>query len=187
MKREQGFSLLGRLVGGKAPVTAGDAAGIAAVDRAAAAPTNLSGSALEQAYRDLLLENQVLAETNQRLHERLLRRESGAEESPATRQLIQAQRHALAERSRRLRELEYANKQLQREQKQLINENRQLSASLAHQVQGVRPLQRGDSASRRELEEARDALREKTEQLLRLTDEFKRFKARNGPSGPASG
>jgi predicted RNase H-like nuclease (RuvC/YqgF family) len=187
MKRDQGFSLLGRFVRGKASASGGNAAGMAGLAQQVpveSPPTTLSGSALEQAYRDLLLENQVLAETNQRLHERLLRRQSGAEESPAARELIQAQRHALAERSRRMRELEYENKQLKREQKNLIDENRQLSASLARQIQDRQPLLRNDEASRRELEETKAALREKTNQLLRLTDKYYQLKARNGPQAP---
>jgi hypothetical protein len=186
MKRDQGFSLLGRLVGGKASAPGGDAAGRAGAMQVPVepAPAPLSGSALEQAYRDLLLENQVLAETNQRLHERLLHRQQGAEESPATRELIQAQRHALAERSRRMRELEYENKQLKREQKSLINENRQLSATLARQMQDIQPLLKKEAASRRELEETKAALREKTNQLLRLTDQFYQLKAGNRSQSP---
>ena len=187
MKRDPGFSLLGRFVGGKASASGGHAAGMAGLVQVPveSAPTTLSGSALEQAYRDLLLENQVLAETNQRLHERLLRRQSGAEESPAARELIQAQRHALAERSRRMRELEYENKQLKREQKNLIDENRQLSASLARQMQDMQPLSKNHESSRRELEETKASLREKTNQLLRLTDKYYQLKARNRPQAPA--
>ena len=187
MKRDQGFSLLGRFVGGKASASGGNAAGMAGLAQVPveSPPTTLSGSALEQAYRDLLLENQVLAETNQRLHERLLRRQSGAEESPAARELIQAQRHALAERSRRMRELEYENKQLKREQKNLIDENRQLSASLARQMQDMQPLSKNHESSRRELEETKASLREKTNQLLRMTDKYYQLKARNRPQAPA--
>ncbi len=176
MKRNQGFSLLQRLVMGKGPV---------------AMPGNppsggLSGSALEQAYRELLLETQVLAESNERLHERLAQRERGLEESPAARELIRAQRHALAERSHRLRELEYENKRLTREQNRLVEENRRLAASLARHMQDIQPLLRQEELSRRELADAKAALREKTNELLRLTDKYYQLEARGRPQPPPS-
>mgnify|MGYP000246471607 CR=1 FL=1 len=68
-----------------------------------AAGRELKGDALEQAYRDLILENQLLVDSNQRLHQRIAQIEAGLSESPAAKQLIRAQRNALAERSRELR------------------------------------------------------------------------------------
>lgn len=150
------------------------------------AEARLTGATLEQAYRDLLLENQVLAESNQRLHERLARRDSGLEESPAAKELIRAQRNALAERSRRLRELEYENKGLQREQKKLVEENRKLAASLARHMQDIQPLLRKDESSRRELADTKAALREKINELHRLTDKYYQLEARSKPQPPPS-
>ena len=150
------------------------------------APIKLKGSALEQAYRDLLLENQVLAESNMRLHDRLARRDSGAEESPAARELIRAQRNALAERSHRLRELEYENKKLKRQHKKLYDENRRLSASLSKHMQDIQPLLRRQELSRLELVQAQEKLREKSSALAQLTDKYYQLEARSKPHPPPS-
>ena len=192
MKGHRGKSLFGRLFTGKSgPSTApADRAGAASVPRPSVQQEGtqapLTGAALEQAYRDLLLENQVLAESNERLHERLARRESGLEESPAAKELIGAQRKAIAERSRRLRELEYENKQLKREQNRLFAENRRLSASLSRHMRDIQPLLQKEELSRRELADARSALREKTNELLRLTDKYYQLEARSRPQPPPS-
>lgn len=182
MKGERRFSWLERLV---ARPHQGDATG------AAVASAPLAGASLEQAYRALLLEKQLLAETNQRLIERLARRERGMEESPAAQELLRAQRNALAERSGRMRELEYENKQLKRERRSLLEENRRLSASLARHMQDIQPLLRKEELSRRELADAQAALREKTSELLRLTDKYyqleARAKSRPPPSSAANG
>lgn len=143
-----------------------------------------SGSVLEQAYRELLMENQVLVESNKRLHERLARRDSGVEESPATRELIRAQRNALAERSHRLREVEYENKQLKREQEKVFEENRRLSASLAKHMQDIQPLLRKEELNRIELAQAREKLRKKTGELVTLTDKYYQLEARSKPPPP---
>jgi seryl-tRNA synthetase len=141
---------------------------------------------LEQAYRELMLENQVLTESNERLHERLARQESGLEESPAARQLIRAQRNALAERSHKLRELEYENQKLKRDQKKLIEENRKLAASLARHMQDIQPLLHQEETSRRELANAKSALRAKTNELLKLTDKYYQLEAKTTPRPPPS-
>ena len=146
----------------------------------------LSGDSLEKAYRDLLLENQVLVESNARLHDRLARRDSGLEESPAARELIRAQRNALAERSHRLRELEYENKQIKRQQKKLYEENRRLSASLAKHMEDIQPLLRREELGRRELEQAKQQLREKTGELHKLTDKYYQLQARTRRQPPPS-
>lgn len=177
MKDDEGFSLLQRLVGGKGRAKA--AAGGAATGR-------LSGAELEQAYRDLLLENQVLAESNQHLSDRLMQRQRGFEDSPAARELIRAQRNALAERSRLMRELEYQNKQLKREHNRLIEENRRLASSLARHMDDLQPLLRKEEAARRDLARARAELREKTNELARLTDRLYQLEARMKPQPPTS-
>lgn len=192
MKQRRRFSLIKRFVTGSSEasvkaVQAGKPAVSNAVQPRAAAPeTRLTGSALEQAYRDLLLENHVLAESNERLHGRLARQESGLEESPAAKQLIRAQRNALAERSRRLRELEYENQGLKREKKKLLEENRKLAASLARHMQDIQPLLQHEKVSRQELAEAKTALREKTNELLKLTDKYYQLEARTKPRPPPS-
>lgn len=146
----------------------------------------LTGSALERAYRELMLENQVLVESNERLHERLARQENGLEDSPAARQLIRAQRNALAERSHRMRELEYENQKLKRDQKKLTEENRKLAASLANHMQDIQPLLQKDEVSQRELAEAKAALRSKTNELHKLTDKYYQLEAKSGPRPPPS-
>ena len=149
---------------------------------AGGAERRLSGAELEQAYRNLMMENLVLSESNQRLHERLARREEGLEESPAARELIRAQRNALAERSHRMRELEYENKQLQRERKKWIEENERLLGRL-QQLEGAD--QRG-AEYRRELAEVKAALRAKTNELLTMTDRYYQLEARLTISVPTT-
>jgi len=149
-------------------------------------PASLTGSALEQAYRDLLLDNQVLAEANQRLHDRQVRHADDANAPPAARELIQAQRNALAERSRRMRELEYENTQLKREHKELLEEHRKLSAGLARHMQDIQPLLRKEKLARRKLAEAKSALRDKRNELHRLTDKYYQLEARTRPQQPST-
>lgn len=144
----------------------------------------LKGSELEQAYRNLLLENQVLAEGNERLHERIARLESGLEESPSARQLIRAQRNALADRSHRLRELDYDNKKLRRNKKKLLEENRRLSDLLARKVQEMKPMARKLKSDRQEMEQMQAALAEKSRELARLQDKYYQLLARIEPDAP---
>jgi len=170
MKRNNRFSFLG---------LRGHRSG--APDQAGPAVGGLKGAELEQAYRQLLLENQVLLESNQRLHERIARQEGGLEESPAARQLIRTQRNALAERSHKLRELAYEFKHLQREQAKLIKENRHLSASLARQVEQVTSLSDELKTLRSALTEARQELRSKKNELAMLTDRYYQLEAQAAP------
>ena len=146
----------------------------------------LKGAALEQAYRDLILENQLLVDSNQRLHQRIAQIEAGLSESPAAKQLIRAQRNALAERSRELREVQYENLRLKREQKRMHAENRKLAASLARHMQDIQPLLHKEELSRRELEEAKVALREKSNELAKLTDKYYQLEARSVARPPPS-
>jgi len=150
------------------------------------AQTGLKGAELEQAYRDLMLENQMLVESNEHLHERLARVEAGLEESPAAKQLIRAQRNALAERSHRLREVQYENLNLKREQKKLVKENQRLAASLARHMHDIQPLLSQEQLSQRELEEPKAALRKKSDQLATLTDKYYQLEARSKPQPPPS-
>lgn len=186
MTHKKRFFLLGRLIAGKASEAAPaiGAAGPQQVPDAPMAPATLSGETLEQAYRELLVEHHILQDTNRRLHERLSRREQGRDDSPAVRELIQTQRNALVERSRRLRELEYENNQIRREQKKLLEENKRLATSLARHMQDIQPLLKSEELSRRELADAKAALREKTNELLRLTDKYYQLEARSGAQPP---
>lgn len=151
-----------------------------------AAGHELKGAALEQAYRDLILENQLLVDGNQRLHQRIAQIEAGLSESPAAKQLIRAQRNALAERSSQLREVRYENLNLKREQKRMHAENRKLAASLARHMQDIQPLLHKEELSRRELEEAKAALREKSNELAKLTDKYYQLEARSIARPPPS-
>jgi dynactin complex subunit len=162
MKRNNRFSFL--RLGGQRGVTAE-----ASPDSVPGA-VRLKGADLEQAYRHLLLENQVLAESNQRLHERIARQESGLEESPAARQLIRTQRNALAERSHKLRELAYENKLIKRERDKLAAENRRLAAGNAQQASRLRSMEGEVQSVRAALDEAKAELRIKKNELAMLTD-----------------
>lgn len=141
-----------------------------------------SGSDLERAYRQLLLDNQVLTESNQRLLERVERAEKGQGESPAARQLIRAQRDALADRSRQLRELQYANKSLQREKDQLTEQNRALHQKLAREATESAPLAKELNATRREVEHLKVQLAEKRRELALLTDRYYQLQSRLDPA-----
>ena len=189
MKGNRRFSLMDRFVSGKsrAPRALHGAHPTDDQQQGAPAVPPLKGSALEQAYRELMLENHVLAETNERLHERLARIEAGLEESPAAKQLIRAQRNALAERSHRLRETQYENLNLKREKNKLIKENRKLAASLARRMEDIQPLLNQEEDIRRELEAAKAALREKSNELAKLTDRYYQLEARSKPYSNASG
>jgi predicted RNase H-like nuclease (RuvC/YqgF family) len=140
--------------------------------------TTPSGSALEQAYRELLLENQVLTESNQRLHERLARAEDGLEESPAARQLIRAQRAAITERTHKLRELQYANTELQRQQRKVLEQNRRLQENLAGQTAEAGQLEARD----REISALQQQLVEKRRELAMLTDRYYQLQSRIDPA-----
>ena len=190
MKGNHRFSLIGRFGMGKSQSRSsqkdGSSVRAAAVfnrgkGKGTVAETGLKGTALEQAYRELMLENQLLLESNEHLHERISRIEAGLEESPAAKQLIRAQRNALAERSHRLREVQYENINLKREQKKLVKENQKLAASLARRMQDVQPLLNREQLSRRELEEAKAALRKKSDELAKLTHKYYQLEARSKP------
>jgi len=145
----------------------------------AATPTD---SGLEHAYRELLLENQVLTESNRRLHDRLARAESGLVDTPASRQLIRAQRDALTDRSHKLREMLYANKTLQREQQKLQDNNRRLGEKLARQTAAVRPLEQQLEASQAEVVTLKQQLAEQRRELAMLTDRYYQLQARMDPA-----
>jgi chromosome segregation ATPase len=149
--------------------------------RQANAP-GLTDAALEQAYRELLLENQVLTESNRRLHDRLARAESGLVDTPASRQLIRAQRDALTDRSRQLRELHYANRTLQRERQKLQDNNRRLAEKLARQAASVRPLERQLEASQAEVVTLKQQLGDQRRELATLTDRYYQLQARIDPA-----
>ncbi len=192
MKGNRRFSLIDRLVAGRShdavPDSAGFPRGVANLPKQDAnLKIPLRGGELEQAYRDLMLENQILSETNEHLHERIARIESGLEESPAARQLIRAQRNALAERSHRLREVQYENLDLKRDSKKLQRENQTLRAERERYRRDVQPLLRQDELRRQELEELKAALREKSNELARLTDKYYQLEARTKPLPSASG
>lgn len=142
----------------------------------------LAGSDLERAYRQLLLDHQVLIESNQRLLDRVERAEKGQGESPAARQLIRAQRDALADRSRQLRESQYVNKSLQRENDRLTEVNRSLEEQLARASAETAPLAEELDATRRELEVLREELVDKRRELALLTDRYYQLQSKLDPA-----
>ena len=92
----------------------------------------------------------------------------------------------MAERSHRLREVQYENLNLKREQKKLVKENQRLAASLARHMHDIQPLLSQEQLSQRELEEAKAALRKKSDQLATLTDKYYQLEARSKPQPPPS-
>ena len=181
MKRERRLSLR-RLVGRDRQTDAmPDAGAPSQVSRTTSADTTrMAGTTLEEAYRDLLVQNQILSESNARLQEQLTEHARGVAESPAAKQLIRAQRDALVERSRRLREVEYELKQMQRLKDKLVEENRRQQ----RQLEDFRPVLRREEQNRRELAAAKAALREKTNELLCLQDKYFQLEARLEPTSP---
>lgn len=127
---------------------------------------------LEEAYRELLVEHQVVAETNARLHQRLAEQADGMEDSPAAKRLISSQRKALAERSRVQRELGYENKRLQLEQRRLVEELQSLRTRISHQVGELQKLREQIAAQRTELTETKALLRAKSDELDALTTKY---------------
>ena len=148
----------------------------------AGAGTRLVGSKLEQAYRDLLLENQVLTESNRRLHDRLVHAENGLVDTPASRQLIRAQRNALIDRSRELREQQYANKTLQREHQQLKDSNRRMAEKLAKQAAAAEAMKRQLASSLAEAESLKQELTQSRRKEAMLTDRYYQLQARLDPA-----
>lgn len=91
----------------------------------------LTGATLEQAYRELLLQNQLLLDTNQRLQAQLSEVEGRRTAAPIENQLIRDQRNIIAERSHELRQQQYACKMLQRERDHLQQSNSRLAEQSA--------------------------------------------------------
>lgn len=141
----------------------------------------LHGAALEDAYRNLLLENQMLTESNDRLHARLAEAEAGLGESPAAKQLIQAQRSALVERTHKLRELQYANKTLERERDKLRLSHRRLKTQLRDATAAVQPLSQRLEDQQREVATLKQQLTEKRRELAMLTDRYYQLQSRVDP------
>lgn len=183
MKKQEKTSLLSRLTGGSRRRRMDKVDG---AETPADQPMKLTGATLEQAYRNLLLENQVLAESNQRLHETLVQQDDGPRDAAATRELIRAQRDALAERSHRLREVEYENKQLKRKQRKLFEENQRLSATVAKHMEQLPPLLQREQQVRRQLAEVEAVLRSKESELVALTDKYYQLEARTKLQPPTS-
>ena len=180
MKRERRLSLR-RWVGRDRQTDAmPDAGAPAQASRPTADTKPLAGAALEEAYRDLLVQNQILSESNARLQGQLAEQARGVAESPAAKQLIRAQRDALVERSRRLREVEYELKQMQLLKDKLVEENRRQQ----RQLNDFRPVLRREEQHRRELAAAKAALREKTNEFLCLQDKYFQLEARLKPASP---
>jgi chromosome segregation ATPase len=171
MKRSRDDSLLARF-----RKSAGN--GEAATD----ASSVKNGIALEQAYRDLLLENQVLVESNRRLHERLARAEGGQAESPAAQQLIRTQRNALADRSHQLREATYANKELRRRYAKLQEETRRLAEAHAQRATTTPRLESELAASQKQVRDLQEELRRVKVELATLTDRYYQLQARIDPA-----
>ncbi len=135
---------------------------------------------LEEAYRELLVEHQVVTETNARLHQRLAEQAEGMEDSPAAKRLISAQRKALVERSRVQRALGYENKRLQLEQRKLVEELQSLRTRISHQVGELQKLREQVAAQRAELSETKALLRGKSDELDALTAKYQQLMSRTG-------
>ncbi|MCB1775243.1 MAG: hypothetical protein KDI88_16645 [Gammaproteobacteria bacterium] len=132
----------------------------------------LKGADLEQAYRNLLVEVQMLRQHNLELGVTLERQSLEQSDAQAADQLIRAQRNALAERSRRMREAEFDNKKLQRAQKKLQAEYQQLHVQLERHVKQVQILQQRYHACSNELRDTRADLEAKQGELNAMTERY---------------
>lgn len=139
-----------------------------------------SRKTLEEAYRELLVEHQVVTETNTRLHQRIAEQAEGLEDSPAAKRLISAQRKALVERSRVQRELGYENKRLQLEHRRLVEELQDLRTRIGHQVGELQKLREQLAAQRTELSETKALLRGKSDELDALTLKYHQLISKTG-------
>lgn len=176
MQANRRFGFIRRLL--RARSLAPDPASRADTAHTANTAIRLTPSELEQAYRNLLLENLTLVESNQRLQERLRRQDADAEDSPATSQSIQALRNELAERSNRLRQLEYDNKRLERVHKRLAEHHQRLLVERASRQVEVERLRSELELRGQELADTKAMLRDKAAKVLQLTDRCFQLEAR---------
>lgn len=175
MKRERGQSLFGRL---KASWQAAEDDRQSELDeifgaiQADPADTAIppEGPELEHAYRELLLENQMLRETNDQLGMALEQQDGLERDLQQAEQLIIAQRDALAERARRMRETEFENKSLLRSQRKLKDREAEIQTRLERQLEEARSLRGRLKATTGTLEHARAELHEKEAELAKLAD-----------------
>jgi chromosome segregation ATPase len=164
---------------------------LAAYEREARrAAAELTEQALEQAYRNLLVENLVLQETNDRLGAELAQGSDARDKAFTDQRLIVAQRNALAERGRRMRQVEYELKQIKRRCKRLLDEKARLEAGLAEQQNLIAALREKQRLYTRELDEAKVALSVKASEFRMLRDKYQtlqldaaRGRARAGSGG----
>jgi chromosome segregation ATPase len=140
--------------------------------QSAAGQKPLHGADLEQAYRELLVEVQMLRQHNVELGVALERQGLEQNNAAATDQLIRAQRSALAERSHRMREAEFENKKLVRAQKKIEADYQQLHAQLERHVKQVQMLQQRYHACSNELRDTRAELASKQGELEAMTDRY---------------
>jgi chromosome segregation ATPase len=182
MKRNRGQSFFGRL---KASWQAADEDrqsefdgifGSVQVD-AARSEIPSAGRELERAYRALLVENQMLRESNDQLGMALEEQDGLERDLQQAEQLIVAQRNALAERAHRLRGIEFDNKSLLRSQRKLKETQAELEAKLGRQVKEARLLRERLKASTEALEQVRSELRAKDGELAKLTDRYYQLEA----------
>jgi len=140
--------------------------------KSASGEVPLHGADLEQAYREMLVEVQMLRQHNLELGVTLERQSLEQSDSQAADQLIRAQRNALAERSRRMRDAEFENKKLLRAQKKIQAEYQQLHVQLERHVRQVQMLQQRYHACSNELRDTRAALESKQGELEAMTDRY---------------
>lgn len=183
MKRNQGQSLFGRL---KASWQAAEddrqseleeIFGVSRDDVSTESQVPPQGPELEKAYRELLLENQMLRETNDQLGMALEQQDSLERYLQQAENLILAQRNALAERARRMRETEFENKSLLRAQRRLKEQEAEIQTRLQRQVQEARTLRERLKSTTGVLEQARAALQAKEAELAKLTDRYYQLEA----------
>jgi chromosome segregation ATPase len=142
----------------------------------------LTGSALEQAYRALLLENQVLTETNQRLQEQLLEADAKRDTSSSERQLIREQRNLIAERSHELRQQQYACKTLQRERDQLRENNSHLAQKTARLAAAAEAMKQQLANAQAQNDALQRELSDKKRDLATLTEHHYQLQAKHDPT-----
>jgi chromosome segregation ATPase len=178
MKRDRERSLLKRLTTQKKTPDSVSAEGALPerrsilAQRSAVPEAPLKGADLEQAYRELLVEVQMLRQHNVELGVALERQSLEQNNAAATDQLIRAQRSALAERSHRMREAEFETKRLARAQKKIEADYQLLRVQLERHVKQVQLLQQRYHACSNELRDTRAELASKQGELEAMTDRY---------------
>jgi chromosome segregation ATPase len=148
----------------------------------AASTERRAQNGLQRAYRDLLLENQVLTEGQRRLSERLERAEKRLAESPTAQRLIRTQREALTDKSLKLRQQELLNRRLDERCRDLQRDYRRQRKRLEREAAARQDLERQLEFSVQTSATLEQQLVAARRDLATLTDRYYQLQARIDPA-----